>query len=252
MLNYINAELYRYTHKRGTYVFYAVIIICIVGLFLLSNVTASNAPSESFIQFGLFLIPLIQVFIGTHVYLTVYNDDLSTKSMTNIISTGLAKFLVPIAKIIVSMITVLIGFIIMALLYFGIYFAIFHGFSELTAANIESLLSISFVVYLATIGVISITSIITYTFQKGGLGGVFIVALSTGLIAQILSLVELVNSNFRVIVDNTLTRHLDLAVSAIASGDSVNSSYYIAAFLYIVISLVIATFIFQKRDIEVG
>ena len=253
MLNYINAELYRYTHKKSTYIYYAILIFLICLVFTLGNFSNSGKmDAKSMIDLGIILTSFLPIFIGIHVYLTVYNDDLNSKGLSNVISTGTSKLAIPIAKFLVSIITMLIGYLIMATVYFIIYFIIFKGFGNLTGDMLNSILLAALIRFISTLGFFALSNIITFAFQKSSLSLVFVITVTLGVANQILSLLTLISSDLTVITDNTLTSLTSSAASSIMDGSAFPNEFYLMAAVYIVVSLVVATYIFKKRDVEVS
>ena len=248
MINYINAELYRILHKKSNLIYLAVIFIIFFALVLYVG-TVNNMTMDDLNFAGPALISLLPIFVGIPVFMSVYNDDISAKNLSNVVSSGVNKKIIPLAKFIVAAIYLLAVFIFAALVFYAL---VFFAVKTLNVIDNVAILGKAVIIYLMTLGFIWIVGIITYAFQKSSLSTIAYVILPLGLVSQIVSLLKMLSKNLAFISDNTLTFHTEKAVELLTDSQTFDFKFIGIVAIYIVVSIALSTLIFDKNDVDVA
>lgn len=252
MLNYFKAELYRYAHKKSTYIYYAVIIAILIAGFTWVANSNGGIKSPTMLNVGVSLNYFLPLMIGVPIFLTVYNDDLNAKNMGNIISTKTSRLSILVTKFIVSVIALLIGFALMAILFFASYFIMFKSFGDISSEQLNMIVNSATIRFISIVGFLSIANVITFVFQKSSFSLIFFLTLILGFFNSLLGVLTMLNASLDVISENSLSFLTSKALDVVAAGNGIPSYFYTAALAYIVISLIVTVILFQRRDIEVN
>lgn len=248
MTNYLKAELYRISHKKGTLIYIAALFIAFL-IEIIYLATTNKLDAEIFNFIAPMLIAFLPVLIGIPIFITIYNDDISAKNLSAVISSGINKYVIPLSKLVICAISLLVVYIFVALVFYTIVFFALNNFVELDNSAIFGNLIVS---YLSTLGFFSLASIITYTFQKSSLSLISIILLILGFITQLLNMLKLINNNISILSDNTLTSHVAKTLELLSKAQGFDFKFIGIAAIYIIASILIATFIFNKKDVDVA
>ena len=196
MFNYIKSELYRLKHKKGSYIYFAIIFALFTAM-TLDTVIDSNFNVGLLLEMMLVMIPIVvPLFIGTHVLMAVVTDDLSAHTLPMVISAGLSRLELIVSKMIV------------ALIYFGEIMLVCAGYYVLIGLlgrvpimeilnSFSSLAPVVFAQTLFFLAILALTTTVAYTFQKTAPTIIVFILFAVGFIDQIGSLISLVIPNLQ-------------------------------------------------------
>lgn len=187
MINYIKAELYRTTHKKSMYMYYAALVLG----FLLIIIFASNMDATSYLEIlGLALVSMTAVFVAGQVFMSVYGDDVSSKSLGLSVSTGLSRTKIIIAKFIVSVVLVVCIYFVLSIVAGMVYLVLGGNFSSQDQTYIRFIffrLAIQIVVMLVFM---VLTTIVLYTSQSSTASSIVLILLIMGFVYNILGMIS--------------------------------------------------------------
>ena len=242
MFNYINAELSRLFHKKSAYIYYCVLIVLFLFLVLF---VAGPGEKEDIIYLAMIILSnLAIIFIGSQVFLAVYADDLAANSLVNVFSSGLSKIEFVVGKLIVTVIYSICWYLVLALVYFGVYLLAEGPFS--VEALVE-LLPFGYFSLLAQLAFTAVASVVNYFFQKSTISTVVFILLGMGFVGGIVTLLGTQIELFQTIYDYLISTQLGIALFG-ENANTVQASLIMVA--YIVVSSVIAVVLLEKRDIK--
>lgn len=238
MTNYIKAELFRIRNKKNTLKYFIILFI----MYLLTVIIRSsslNVLSEGSMIFGMFT-----VFIGGTIFATVYNDDLSNKTISQAIGFGNERRNIIFSKIIVLTITTIIIYILGFIVFNIIFFAIGKNSYD----EVIKLLNPFFNSLIVTIGFSLLSGIVAFATQKPTYSMVSYILLSVGVVKQIVFLISggsFIKDLFGDINRFTLSRATGNVLS-----DNITVFNIVIILLYIVVPLVLSTITFNKKELE--
>lgn len=250
MFNYIRSELYRISHKKSFYLFYGILTLGFLGVMAISQIT--DFRGESLVQFAYLLISMSIVIVGTQVFITVYNDEISAHTLASIIGQGISRTVIILSKIIVMFITTLVAYIWLGLVFFAMYLVINKGFPATDFSYLSKILVLGMIAVLVVVGFASITSIVTYGFQKTSISVTFMVLVMTNFFDSMLSLL----SSIGVIHDlfGDLSRFTFMTAQAnLTNGilvNTINTGAVLQMAAWFIGSIIVAVLVFRKKELE--
>jgi len=241
MINYLKADFYRIFNKTSLYIFFSILLIIFLFLVLIKIMPIK---AGSILQNGLIIFEMLLIIGGGFLFTAIYNDDLTSKSLPQLIGFGKKRTLIVVSKLVVNI-------VISGLVYTGafiVFYLIINIFGvnvnfETIGELIKIALNSLFRLYAYSI----IASIIAYGTQKATISIVSYVILATGFIDQILSLLL---GRIEGMVDGLfLNKYTILQITdEMVSNPSISAiiPYLIALMVFITLSIIA----FRKKDLE--
>lgn len=248
MFNYIKAELYRVTHKRSLYIYYGILITAFLGITLISSIS----DAIGLLELGTILPPFIGMFVFIYGFITVYADDLSSKTLGSSLSTGVSRSSLILSKIIVFCVYLISVFAVLLAIFFGLYLVYGGSFTSLEIEIIKAMLQLGVVSILSNLAFIGISSLIVYGLQSSN-GSIFaFVLLSLGFVTNILDLISLALPIIKDALQFTVTSVMTSAMQAISSRAAIPDQFWIVTSIYIVGTVALSIVLFKRREIVVS
>lgn len=238
MTNYIKAELFRIRNKKNIFKYFVIMFI----MYILTVVVRSR--SIEVVSEGQNIIGLFSLFIGGVIFSTVYNDDLSNKTIPQAIGFGNHRRNIVLSKAIVVTITTSIIY----LLGFIVFNTVFFAIGKNSFSDVSKLLNTLGYQLVVTIGFSFLSSIVVFYTQKSTFSIVSYVMLASGVVKQLVFLIatrEFIKNLFGDIIRFTLSG----ATSNIFT-TTPKFSYLGVILIYAVLSLAISTILFNKKELE--
>ena len=244
MLNHIKADLYRITKKKSLYIMMALFTIG----FSFVSFNFRTTP-DVFPEFIGFITQMSPILIGIFIFTIIYTDDLKSHTVQTAIGFGIKRTEIVITKVIEA--TIL-------LLFFYLYvlvhiFAVNLIFSfNMNSDGFTMIFRYALTYFIQTIAFFAISSVIIFSMQKATLSTVFFVLLGSGFVDQILGLVFSFNLIDKLLgfikpyFIGNITNDFLMALNGI--GDLLVPGLTFA--VYIIGSIVIASFLFNKVELE--
>lgn len=247
MMNYIKSELYRLSHKKSSYIYFAVMFGLFLLLMSLANITSVAGFNEGVLQ----IIRVLLVFVfGIHVFQAVYTDELSARILPTTISTGLSRVQLILAKLVVSIVYLLAIYVVCAVFYsiIAIFYAkglnadFFNGISDLVPYVVFS--------FINNIVFLLIGSIIAYATQKSVLAITIFVVMVTGILSQIVALVGMIIPFFLDVYEYLPTSQYNSLVTTFSVNSSISIENLLILSLYAIVSLVLSYLVLSRSEIK--
>jgi ABC-type transport system involved in multi-copper enzyme maturation permease subunit len=240
MFNYIKVDLYRIFAKRSMYIFFGVLtIIYILIFFAQGKIGAERIFSE--ISMNILLVSLLG---GGYLFHTIYNDDLSAKTLPALIGFGMKRTTIIISKIII--------YIIMTILMYLGAFIIFYltfvvlGF-EMTHEMLNGLFMLLFINLLQLLAFGSITSVVVYGTQRSTMSIVVFVLLVTSFISGMFNMI-LGSGLVRKVFGDLREYMIEPIVTRLVA--NVNLETILPYLIYVLIFIALSIFAFRKKELE--
>lgn len=249
MINYLKSELYRLSRKKSAYYFYGILIVLFIALVFMGLGAGS---STTFIGASIELIPVIMIVVSTQAFISVYCDDLSSRTFSNTLSTGLPRFSLVVTKLLAMMIYMLAIIAILMLVFFGIYLVLGGQFSSVDGALIQDLLSRGVMVYVSNIAYASLASIVVFFVQSSALGIVAYTLLVMQLGYQILYLLSLVLKFLEVALDYSVTNTVTQGIMHYIEYQAIPLDFWWKMGLVIAAATGIAYTLFRRKEITIA
>lgn len=241
MLKLIQGELYRVLHKKSLYVYFGLLAFAYI---LLAFMRSGGFHTESLVGDASSLFFLTPAVVGGFFFSTIYTDDLNAKNLITLVGYGLNKSKIVTAKIILTAFFSTVFFGLLPLFHSAVYM----GFGyKTTAVQLAAVYAISLKCLLMTLAYSSISSIVVYGFQHPTFAIVTYILFAFGVIGNLLMMVaHTLNLNISDHLISGITSRI--MTDLIAGGVSLLSIIAYAA--YLVISSILATITFYKKEME--
>jgi ABC-type transport system involved in multi-copper enzyme maturation permease subunit len=242
MFNYLRAEIYRLLRKKSLYLFLAIVA---VGYLAIAFARSGDLGADSIMKDANVLFMLLPPVIGGALFAAIYTDDLSSKNLSTLVGFGLAKAKIVVAKSILGLLFAALIFGLVPLFMYLFYAALGWPTSGETMIGIYQLLLKHF---LLAVTFMSISGIVAYGVQRSTVAIVTYVVLGMGMVGQLLTM----------LLDKTLpdaSPHLpsnlaDHLYTNLATGDGAVVSLGAELLAYVVISIIAAVMLFNKKEME--
>lgn len=182
MFNYVQAELYRIFSKRGMYIFFGVLLLLVVVFLVMMRNTYT---ADSVGEFVGMILAFLMLVGGGYLFGTIYNDDLSAKTLPSLLGFGRKRAFIVIGKLIVTVIMLTGLFVIGSAILFGLMGLLAGG---ITSTSFQAGLTMTVLYWLSAIGYFAISAVVVYGTQKTTLSIVTFVLMGTGFIEQLLDI----------------------------------------------------------------
>ncbi|AMC92586.1 hypothetical protein AOC36_00825 [Erysipelothrix larvae] len=247
MLQYIKAELYRLARKRSTYIYYGVLVAAFVGIMLL----LVNVDSPTFfLELGFGLVQVVSLFVTTQVFLAVYCDDIASKTYANTISTGLSRTALILSKVLLFVIHTVTVFIGLVLVYGGLYVYYGGSFEGTQLILVQGLLKFLVCVIASSVAYATLSSIVLLQFQSSTISVALYLFFNLGFVYNILNMVRNIIPFLDEAMQFSITEQI---MNLMGSGPdlSLNVQFFGIMAAYVLVSISISTFLFNKKEISV-
>jgi ABC-type transport system involved in multi-copper enzyme maturation permease subunit len=219
------------------YIYFASLL---VGYILLMFVQSSNLVNNVLQQGGI-VFDLMLIFGGGFLFATIYNDDLTAKSLPQLIGFGKKRTTIVISKIIIS---IILSVIVYFAAYAAFYLLVTSFGVSIDADTNKKLLLFLFNSLFKLFAYYSIGSIAAYGTQKATVSVVVFTVFATGLGEQ---MIMLLFAQFQNIIDLTGCAVL-LIVGKLVENPSIETiTPYIITLLILTVISIIA---FRKKDLK--
>ncbi len=246
MLNYMSAELNRVKSNKGVLLYF---LICFIAYSLLvfirlSSLTSDSIASEAVSVFQ-FLFPL---FVGTMLFSVVYNNDLTAKTLPQVVGFGLSRKTIVLAKsmvmVIVTLITYLLGFI----LFHALFFLIGLNTMDIVVKTFSILVN----PFLIVIGYSLLASTVVYGTQRATMAIVTFIVFITSIVPQLIG--AFLGTSLVQNIVGDLTPYLLSSVINNISQNLIAGQFdfmpWITLAVYLTLFTVTAIIVFNKKELE--
>lgn len=246
MLNYIHAELVRIRSKKSIYLYF---LICFAFYAFTLFMRSSSLTDTSVLREAVdFLSTILPIFAGTILFSVIYNDDLTAKTLPQVVGFGLPRHMIILAKFIILLIVTLITFIIGYLLYNALFFAL--GFNSIEhALNVIPILVTPFLMIIAYS---LIASVVVYGTQRATMSIVAFLVFATGLVPSLLSMLfssSLVTNLVGNVSPYLLTNLIREMGSNLLDHKLVFTQPLLVV-LYFIVFIAVSMLVFNKKELE--
>ncbi|QOV19597.1 hypothetical protein INP51_01020 [Blautia liquoris] len=241
MLKLIRGELYRILHKKSLYMYFGVLAFVYI---LLAFMRSGGFNSESLVGDASNLFFMTPAVVGGFFFSTIYTDDLNAKNLITLAGYGLNKSKIVTAKIILAALFSTVFFGVLPLFHSAVYM----GFGcRATVEQLTVVYAVSLKYLLMTLAYISISSVVVYAFQHSTFAIVTYILFSFGVIGNLLMMAaHTLNCK---ISDHLISGITDKIMTDILGG-GVLLRPIIEYAAYLVISSILATMTFYKKEME--
>lgn len=181
MLNYLKAEFRRIFLKKSIYI---TLGISLIGLILVELIRYNSLSQEGILNEINTIFIMLSLVGGGILFWTIYCDDLTAKTLPQIIGFGNQKWKIIIVKLIISVIlTSLMFFLalgVSSLMFMLMGFNVHKILSELLMLTTQRVMLL--------VAVSSVASALVYGTSKTSLGIATYMLILTGIVGQLLSL----------------------------------------------------------------
>lgn len=253
MINYIKGELYRLSHKKSSYIYYTAIFGGFIALIALIFMTGGTFDKNDLFDIGgQILISMFAPFIGINVFMNVYNDDISAKTISNTLNSGISKGQYVISKFIVAMIQMILITLVGAFVYFVMYLAIAGGVANIEWNHFKTLALLLVPVSLMILTYFSITTIVTFFFQKTGTSITVLFLFTMSVLYQVVSLIF---SAFSFL--EPLTKYLpgyiyQQGFAEIMKNGAISLPNTLGLIAYIILAIAVSSYVLNKKEIAIS
>ncbi|HHX70250.1 MAG: hypothetical protein WAO56_02080 [Miniphocaeibacter sp.] len=241
MTKYIRSELYRIFKKKSLYIFMGIIALG----FVLINYMMLNSQSTSldYISNTLNLLSFATIIAGIYIFNTVYNDDFNSNALNAGVGLGIKRSSIVIYKLIIMTILTIVMFAFFTLVFFLMGMMYKFKFSNL---EIESLVLYTSSIIVGIIGYASLTSIIIFATQKAIYGTITYLLLCTEMVHS------LVTMGLKFPPVTSLMGDRSSWLFSSLTGELAQGKYIslIGIGVYILVSIVLAILMFNKKEVE--
>lgn len=246
MLNYLTAEIKRIISKKSTWYYF---IGCFLGYLLIVLMRITSLTNDTVISDASFLFAsMLPLFAGTMLFSVVYNDDLTARTLPQVVGFGLARPLIILVKtcvlILITALVFLIGFII----FNGLYFIL--GVNTIDTAT--KTLPFMLTPFLQIIGYSMVASVVVYGTQRATMAIVAFLVFASSLVPQLLNallssslVISIIGNISPYLMSNIINR---LGANVLLGNSSVGEIVGIT--LYMVGFIALAMFVFNKKEME--
>jgi len=175
------------------------------------------------------------------LFSTIYNDDLTAKTLPSLVGFGIKRSKIIISKMIIS--------VIMSVLIFFAAFIVYYLIFTILGFNMDGnmrvgILNIAVVSLLKLLAYSTIASVVVYGIQKATFSIVAFILLVTGLISQILFLIL---THIKDIIDLYQFTLIPIVGGFIQEATFLTLLPYI---IYVAIFFALSIIAFHKKDLE--
>ncbi len=251
MFNYIKAEMYRLTHKKGTYIYYGILALIFTAIVLYLNAEVKGFGDTYYSIFTL-IIPLVtSFFIGIHVFIGIVMNDLTAKTLPNVLSTSLSRVQFLLGKLIVAFVSIVLVHLVFGFLFIGLGIFVQGGVDGQAGTDIVTAIEVAGVNILGVVGFMLLASIVAYFFQKSSLALVAYIVLSLGIIDGILSQARGLSKYILYVYDHLLGTYLNTASSSALKG-ALEVNQVVPLVIYLAVATIVAILVLTRIEIKEG
>ncbi len=261
MLNYLKCEIYRIFTKKSFYLYYFLLIVfssLVIGKEVIVRGIGGSSLEGALLVFNS-LSAFSILFFGINIYLIVYGDDLSNKTLPQVVSTGLSKIELVISKLFVLIVTTVFVYLMMGI-YGSFIWYLQVGF--LPALSSELFRRMLFSLILTIIYVISFVAIsagVSYIWKKTAIGVTVYFITAFGFAYNLVKLLSMVFNwlkkpsqymLFPLTEKNVSELFFDGFTGAGYAGSvSINETIWLVVSVYVGFGLLIQYLSLRKKDI---
>lgn len=249
MVKYLNAEIYKLTHRK-TYLFgfFAFILGGVTAFMVLCKYNAGNGASLNFFLMNLPPLFMTGLFLVLMVSDMVFSDQYKFNTLKNEASYGLPRTRIYLGKLIATALAAVVICAIIILFYAGIaaiLFPVEEGMGEVLT-HLGQTLALSLPLWFGGLGF----GYMLLFVMKGSTSATMVYVLVLGMGDTILDLLEMIQPKLSEVLESVrswllLTPLNHLFVSWAAVGHA-----WLVGMVWLIASTLIGVVIFQKREIN--
>lgn len=241
----IKAELRRLFNKKKAWLYYAVLYALFLAFILFlkqkQNIDASNYMSVGKEILSAFFV----LFIGTHVFSTVYLDDISAGKYKMILSHRRSSKAYILAKSMTAFFA-LVSIALISWFFFTTVFVLFYSQDFLIyRQEISALFKIAFNRILLSLVFMNLAAIFAYYFQNASSGKAAYIVLTLNFIPSVLKIASLFSEKFNQLHRYIFSEYMNLWMM----GEGKLSILCLLAFVYLFLSQALSYRILDKKDL---
>ncbi len=247
MLNYMMADIKRIMHKKSTYF---IVIFFMVFHVLANHITHTDSDPKEMLLVMISYTTVVPLFIGLPIFLSVYADDLKTKSMQVAIGFGISRQKVIFVKIFEAAVLTVIAALLAGIGVTAISMAFGVPF---TGAQIGSI-ALSFAwEAIRTVAYMIMTLPLLYLTQSYVAGNCMYIFFATGVPAQMMNILltsKVVENFVKDGNDYLLTEALAVQKDALTTGAAIPLYTWVTIGVYLILAILLAIQFFRKKELE--
>ena len=245
MIGYLCADLKRIAVRIPRWIVLLVLYGILVAILVFSH--NEETTSVVFITMVEQYIRVLTVFLGLVELISIYSDDFKARTMQVAIGIGVSRRAVILCKFLELL---LYAFIDLAA--FGLIALVVSLIQRigLHSAQIVEMFTMLFNVWVSIAGYISLSMIVLFFMQATGIGTLLYLALSTGTVSSLLSLLTGLDAVKRFHLDQyTLTSLLKASGTQLLLGN-IHWAAFLGVALYIALGYNRTSALFRRRELE--
>lgn len=249
MVKYLNAEIYKLTHRK-TYLFgfFAFILGGVTAFMVLCKYNAGNGASLNFFLMNLPPLFMTGMFLVLMVSDMVFSDQYKFNTLKNEASYGLPRTRIYLGKLIATALAAVVICAIIILFYAGIaaiLFPVEEGMGEVLT-HLGQTLALSLPLWFGGLGF----GYMLLFVMKGSTSATMVYVLVLGMGDTILDLLEMIQPKLSEVLESVrswllMTPFNQMDVSSAAIGHA-----WLVGMVWLIASTLIGVVIFQKREIN--
>lgn len=254
MLKYLNAELYKVTHRK-VYTFGALAVILAGELLLLLLMKfTGNDPTYGDVVYLLPSLLMIGLYLAVMVCDMVFSDQYKLNTLKNEVSYGVSRWVIYLGKLLAAVITAVVFCTLIVAFYLGVGRLLFpvdvdaNDSGALAEILVNALQSVgaAFPLWLGGLGFGLMLLFVT----KGSTVAVVIFVVVMGPLDTVLQLAQMFMQNEGVIEAIDTVRHWLLGNGFAGYNGYDMAHCWIMGLAWFVVSTLIGLAVFQKREIN--
>ena len=250
MVNYMRAELYKVLHRKYTYGFLLVILLCealLVAGWVFTNVNGNDVGFES----GAGMLPMM-LAVGLYCTLLTgdiaFSDQYKFNTLKNEVSYGLPRVQIYLGKLLTACVTALVLCAIILAAYLGMcWVALPHG-----AAVAETMSAVGYCILVALpvwFGAQALVLLFYFQFRSSTVASFLFVGILVALPEIVKLLTAMVSPLFQYVYMALLTTPLELAPNSPWDMGLLGMSWAVGAGWFVA-ATVAGIILFRKREIS--
>jgi ABC-type transport system involved in multi-copper enzyme maturation permease subunit len=207
-----------------------------------------NLSESIFLTLSIQLADILPLAIGGFLFATIYNDDLSARSLSSVIGFGLRKSTIVLSKLIIM--------IALCAVAVPLTFVANYGLFAFFGVDVGGMLNLSAGIFmqagLLAVAYAAVASIVVFGIQKATLAITAYIFIAVGLARQLLGAV--LGQEVVVNTVGDLTQYLAHSITSgiltsVVTGpfDSLLVVQYV---VYVAVAVVISVYVFRKKELE--
>jgi len=237
----LRGEIYRLTHKRSMYIYFAALI---AGYLMVVFVRSGGFDADSVVSDAMTFFYILPALAGGYLFAAIFTDDLNSKNLITLVGYGLSKTTIVLTKFLLGVLCAGVFYALLAGIHCGMYTLL-----GATPTSVQSgwVFAVALKYFLMTVAFFALSSIVVYAIQRTTFALVTYLLFGFNVITTLITAVsKIAGLNVGGYVVSGLTDKIFLGV--------VNGNVMIAPLLgylcYLIIALVLAAVAFTNKEME--